>query len=154
MALPLGYSDRSIQRLVEQELSRTMSLPLLRQIRFQAWWEYPAVASTPWIQTILQDCIYEYQTLSAGQACSSGAQPLPATCTGRLPFSGPTSTAPPSSTASVVCSNTSLEDGDGLCTYNVGTLTFTTFTPSGGPGNSCRASTIVPLHSREECIQV
>jgi hypothetical protein len=121
----------------------------------------PAIATgssptTPCVKiTIGEDCVYQYQTLSAGQACSTYVPPLPATCTGPLPFAAPTTlssstvnylttTTPPSSTASVYCSNPSLEDGDGLCTCNVGTLTFTTFTPSGGPGNSCQASTILP----------
>lgn len=125
--------------------------------------------TTPCIKvTIGEDCVYQYQSLSVGQACPTYIPPLPATCTGPLPFailtplSSPTTTsyasalksltttALPSSSASVYCSNTSLEDGDGLCTYNIGTLTFTTFTPSGGPGNSCQASTIVPHRKRRE----
>jgi hypothetical protein len=65
---------------------------------------------------------------------------------GRSPSSSSTITSAPAPTASVYCTDTSLEDGDGLCTCNVGTLTFTTFTPGGGPGNSCQASTIVPPH--------
>lgn len=128
----------------------------------------PAVATgssptTPCVKiTIGEDCVYQYQTLSTGQACPTSVPPLPPTCAGPLPFAAPTTpgsspaysssttvsslttTAPPSSAASVYCSNPSLEDGDGLCTCNVGNVTFTTFTPSGGPGNSCQASTIVP----------
>jgi hypothetical protein len=56
-------------------------------------------------------------------------------------------TSAPGPTPSVYCTNPSLEDGDGLCTCNVGTFIFTTFTPVGGPGNSCGESTIVPPQS-------
>lgn len=38
--------------------------------------------------------------------------------------------------ASLYCSNPSLEDGDGICTCTQGTVT-TTITPVGGPGNAC-----------------
>lgn len=40
-------------------------------------------------------------------------------------------------TAAFLCSNPSLEDGDGLCTCSVGSSLVGTYTPSGGPGNSC-----------------
>ena len=54
----------------------------------------------------------------------------------------PTITSAPS--ASVNCGNTSPEDSaDGLCTCSAGSLISTTFTPSGGPGNDCGASTII-----------
>jgi hypothetical protein len=52
---------------------------------------------------------------------------------------------PPSSTSTITsaaaasslyCTNPSLEDGDGFCTCNQGTVT-TTITPAGGPGNTC-----------------
>lgn len=39
-------------------------------------------------------------------------------------------------TASIGCSNPSLEDGDGLCTCTQGSFT-TTITPAGGAGNAC-----------------
>jgi len=39
-------------------------------------------------------------------------------------------------TPSLYCTDPSLEDGDGLCTCNQGTVT-TTITPAGGPGNAC-----------------
>jgi hypothetical protein len=48
----------------------------------------------------------------------------------------------------VACGNTSPEDSDGLYTCSVGTFVFTTFTPSGGPGNDCGASTMVPQGDR------
>jgi hypothetical protein len=62
--------------------------------------------------------------------------------------SGTSPTSTPTPTESVYCTNPSLEDGDGICTCNYGTVTFTTFTPSGGPGNECHASTIVPPEQR------
>jgi hypothetical protein len=49
----------------------------------------------------------------------------------------------------VSCNNNSPEDGDGRCTCYVSkNVTFTTFEPSGGPGNSCGASTISPPPQR------
>lgn len=59
-----------------------------------------------------------------------------------------TTIAPPSSTASIYCSNPSLEDGDGLCTCVSASTTFTTFTPSGGPGNSCQVTTFAAFAAR------
>ena len=54
----------------------------------------------------------------------------------------PTITSAPSPT--VNCGDNSPEDSDGLCTCSVASLIFTTFTPSGGPGNDCGAKTIIP----------
>jgi hypothetical protein len=45
----------------------------------------------------------------------------------------------------VTCNNNSLEDGDGLCTcYISRSITFTTFTPTGGPGAACSPIAIPP----------
>ncbi|KAI9759243.1 MAG: hypothetical protein M4579_002452, partial [Chaenotheca gracillima] len=65
----------------------------------------------------------------------------------------PKTTAPPATTQapSWGCSNPSVEDGDGLCTCNLGSKS-TVITPAGGPGNTCPssappgfASTVVPI---------
>jgi hypothetical protein len=61
----------------------------------------------------------------------------------------PITTTQAASKPTVTCNDSSLEDGDGLCTcYISTTMIFTTFTPGGGPGASCGISTIEPPAQR------
>jgi len=48
----------------------------------------------------------------------------------------PAATTSAAAASSLYCTDPSLEDSDGLCTCNQGTVT-TTITPAGGPGNTC-----------------
>jgi hypothetical protein len=76
----------------------------------------------------------------ASSASSARLQNIPSTSP--TASSSAASTQPPTTsepTYSFSCDNTSLEDGDGICTCSgalIGTLT-TIFTPPGGPGNVC-----------------
>ena len=56
--------------------------------------------SNPCLSITLDDCVYQYQDVPAGQPCPSYIPPLPATCTGPLPFEAtvvPTATTRPTS---------------------------------------------------------
>ena len=60
----------------------------------------------------------------------------------KLPYDGTSGSNPPC--VDLLCTNPSLEDGDGICTCTGTGVTPTptyTITPAGGPGNLCPSST-------------
>ena len=59
----------------------------------------PTSSTSVCVKITLIDCIYNYETVPAGQPCpASAAPPLPATCTTPLPFAGGSAIAPPPAT--------------------------------------------------------
>ncbi|CAG8953742.1 hypothetical protein HYFRA_00006632 [Hymenoscyphus fraxineus] len=95
--------------------------------------------------TLSQETSRGFKVAAASAIDLSTIQPSPSlpTVTVTLVSASQFPTITPSPTMHLYCTNTSPEDGDGICTCNVGVHT-TTITPPGGPGNACPRSISVP----------